>query len=225
MRRLRPRRTGAPGQPGSDAPAGPPAARRHARGPGRPARRVDRPWPRPFRSGRRCSRPSRSVARNGALDMTAGYALTRIQFCRAIGSFQAVKQGLAEILIQVESARPAVSAAAERVRPTMASSGHLLDSRADDHGGLRLGERADHPTARGSAAHGTTMRTSISSARSGQYPPDTAGAHGAAIAAAHLERTVSSRHQSCLSYHPAIAAIGPAEEKRCPISSSTSAAR
>lgn len=46
------------------------------------------------------------------LDMTAEYARSRVQFGRPIGGFQAVKQRLAEMLIQVESARSAVSAAA-----------------------------------------------------------------------------------------------------------------
>ncbi|HZE48612.1 MAG TPA: acyl-CoA dehydrogenase family protein [Jatrophihabitantaceae bacterium] len=46
------------------------------------------------------------------LDLTVEYAKTRIQFARPIGSFQAVKQRLAEMLIQVESARSAAYAAA-----------------------------------------------------------------------------------------------------------------
>jgi alkylation response protein AidB-like acyl-CoA dehydrogenase len=41
------------------------------------------------------------------LDLTVEYAKTRLQFGRAIGSFQAVKQRLAEMLVQVESARSA----------------------------------------------------------------------------------------------------------------------
>jgi acyl-CoA dehydrogenase len=45
------------------------------------------------------------------LDMTVDYAKSRIQFGRAIGSFQAVKQRLAEMLVQVESARSAALAA------------------------------------------------------------------------------------------------------------------
>ena len=45
------------------------------------------------------------------LDMTVEYAKTRIQFARPIGSFQAVKQTLAEMLVQVESARSAAYAA------------------------------------------------------------------------------------------------------------------
>jgi acyl-CoA dehydrogenase len=47
------------------------------------------------------------------LDMTVEYAKTRMQFGRAIGSFQAIKQKLAECLIYVESARSAAYAAAE----------------------------------------------------------------------------------------------------------------
>jgi len=47
------------------------------------------------------------------LDMTVDYAKTRIQFGRSIGSFQAVKQRLAEMLVQVESARSAAFAAAD----------------------------------------------------------------------------------------------------------------
>ena len=42
------------------------------------------------------------------LDMAVDYAKTRIQFGRPIGSFQAVKQRLADALVQVESARSAV---------------------------------------------------------------------------------------------------------------------
>ena len=44
--------------------------------------------------------------------MTVDYAKTRIQFGRPIGTFQAVKQRLAEMLVQVESARSAAVAAA-----------------------------------------------------------------------------------------------------------------
>ena len=47
------------------------------------------------------------------LDMTVEYAKTRIQFGRPIGSFQAVKQRVAEMLIGVESARSAAYAAAQ----------------------------------------------------------------------------------------------------------------
>ena len=46
------------------------------------------------------------------LDMTAEHARTRTQFGRPIGGFQAVKQRLAEMLIQVESARSAAAVAA-----------------------------------------------------------------------------------------------------------------
>ena len=46
------------------------------------------------------------------LDMVVGYAGQRIQFARPIGSFQAIKQRLADALVQIESARSAVQAAA-----------------------------------------------------------------------------------------------------------------
>jgi alkylation response protein AidB-like acyl-CoA dehydrogenase len=46
------------------------------------------------------------------LDMTVEFAKTRIQFGRPIGSFQAVKQRLADLLIRCESARSAATAAA-----------------------------------------------------------------------------------------------------------------
>ncbi|MCW2933511.1 MAG: acyl-CoA dehydrogenase protein [Actinomycetia bacterium] len=45
------------------------------------------------------------------LDMTVEYARARIQFGRAIGSFQAIKQRLAEMLILTESAKSAAYAA------------------------------------------------------------------------------------------------------------------
>jgi len=45
------------------------------------------------------------------LDLTVEYAKMRIQFGRSIGSFQAVKQRLAEMLVRVESARSAALAA------------------------------------------------------------------------------------------------------------------
>lgn len=46
------------------------------------------------------------------LDMAVEYAKTRIQFGRPIGAFQAIKQRLADMLIQVESGRSAAYAAA-----------------------------------------------------------------------------------------------------------------
>jgi alkylation response protein AidB-like acyl-CoA dehydrogenase len=49
------------------------------------------------------------------LDMTSEYARERVQFGRPIGSFQAIKQKLADLLIQVESARSAANAAVEAV--------------------------------------------------------------------------------------------------------------
>jgi acyl-CoA dehydrogenase len=57
------------------------------------------------------------------LDMTVDYARTRVQFGRPIGSFQIVKQKLADLLIRVESARSAAVAAA---RAAATSSPDLL---------------------------------------------------------------------------------------------------
>ena len=48
-----------------------------------------------------------------AFDMTVAYAKTRVQFGRPIGSFQAVKHRLADLLVLVESARSVSYAAAE----------------------------------------------------------------------------------------------------------------
>jgi len=43
-----------------------------------------------------------------ALDMAVGYAATRVQFGRAIGSFQAIKHRCADVLVSVESSRSVV---------------------------------------------------------------------------------------------------------------------
>lgn len=127
------------------------------------------------------------------LDLTAEYARTRIQFSRPIGSFQAVKQRLAEMLIQVESARSAVSAAAQAQTggdaefPAVASMAALTAMEAfawvsaqtiQLHGGIGFTWEHD--------AHLYFKR-----ARSGQHLLETAAAHVAAIAA-YLERTVRS---------------------------------
>jgi alkylation response protein AidB-like acyl-CoA dehydrogenase len=45
------------------------------------------------------------------LDMAVAYAKTRVQFGRPIGSFQAIKHKLADVLVEVESARSAAYAA------------------------------------------------------------------------------------------------------------------
>ncbi len=50
-----------------------------------------------------------------ALDMAVGYAKTRYQFGRPIGSFQAIKHRCADLLLEVESLRSAVGYAAAAV--------------------------------------------------------------------------------------------------------------
>jgi acyl-CoA dehydrogenase len=57
--------------------------------------------------------------------MAVDYAKTRIQFGRPIGSFQAVKQRLADALIQVESARSAVSFAVRSTGPDLAVNSRI----------------------------------------------------------------------------------------------------
>ncbi|MGM7698979.1 acyl-CoA dehydrogenase family protein [Microbacterium sp. A84] len=59
------------------------------------------------------------------LDMTVEYVKTRFQFGRAIGSFQAIKQRLADMLIQVESARSAAYAALRAVSDGDADSASI----------------------------------------------------------------------------------------------------
>jgi acyl-CoA dehydrogenase len=49
------------------------------------------------------------------LEMTVEFAKTRIQFGRPIGSFQAIKQKLADLLVRIESSRSAAAAAAKAV--------------------------------------------------------------------------------------------------------------
>ncbi|WP_211288556.1 acyl-CoA dehydrogenase family protein [Actinophytocola xinjiangensis] len=54
------------------------------------------------------------------LDLAVDYARTRVQFGRPIGSFQAIKQKLADALIQVETAHSAVYAAVRSSGPDLA---------------------------------------------------------------------------------------------------------
>ncbi|MEO5873759.1 MAG: acyl-CoA dehydrogenase family protein [Streptosporangiaceae bacterium] len=65
------------------------------------------------------------------LDSAVAYAKTRIQFGRPIGGFQAIKQKLADLLIQVESARSAAIAAAQAAADALAP-----EDAADRVGGL-----------------------------------------------------------------------------------------
>ncbi len=66
-----------------------------------------------------------------ALDMTVGYSKERVQFGRQIGSFQALKHRMADMLVKVESARSAswgatAAAAAYVEDPTPESEATLL---------------------------------------------------------------------------------------------------
>jgi acyl-CoA dehydrogenase len=66
------------------------------------------------------------------LDMTVEYAKTRIQFGRAIGSFQAVKQRLAEMLVLVESAKSAAYAALAAAAVAGVSAGGVSAETSED---------------------------------------------------------------------------------------------
>ena len=83
------------------------------------------------------------------LDMTVDYAKSRIQFGRAIGSFQAVKQRLAEMLVQVESARSAAQAAATAAAAGDAELEHVAAIAA-----LTCGEAYTWVTAQSVQLHG-----------------------------------------------------------------------
>ena len=99
--------------------------RPHAQGRPSPVRRRARPVDRNRRRrgcGTGARRPTSRIvalaaeqvgAAQRCLDMAVGYAKERIQFGRAIGSFQAVKHRCADMLVLVEGARSAAVHAAE----------------------------------------------------------------------------------------------------------------
>ncbi|HEY4457601.1 MAG TPA: acyl-CoA dehydrogenase family protein [Pseudonocardiaceae bacterium] len=71
----------------------------------------------------------------GALDLAVRYAKQRVQFGRAIGSFQAVKHLLAESLVKVDLARAAVLVAALSLADDDVSSAKVLADAAATEGG------------------------------------------------------------------------------------------
>jgi acyl-CoA dehydrogenase len=83
------------------------------------------------------------------LDMTVEYAKTRIQFGRAIGSFQAVKQRLAEMLVRTESAKSAAYAAVEAAAKGADDLEHVAAIAA-----LTAGEAYAYVTAQAVQLHG-----------------------------------------------------------------------
>ncbi|MFF9842824.1 acyl-CoA dehydrogenase family protein [Streptomyces sp. NPDC013740] len=87
-------------------------------------------------------------AARAALDRTVGYVGTREQFGRPVGSFQAVKHRLADLLVQVESARSLAFCAAlddaepEAGAPALAQALEALRAAAAEtvqlHGGIGI---------------------------------------------------------------------------------------
>ena len=84
--------------------------------PGEPLGRRDRR--RELRRGRRACSPRRSASGwpTGCTELAVAYAKEREQFDRPIGSFQAVKHLLADMVVRTEVARAAVYAAGARAR-------------------------------------------------------------------------------------------------------------
>jgi len=83
------------------------------------------------------------------LDMTVEYAKARIQFGRAIGSFQAMKQRLAEMLIRTESAKSAAYAALAAAAGNAEDLEHVAAVAA-----LTAGEAYEYVTAQTVQLHG-----------------------------------------------------------------------
>jgi alkylation response protein AidB-like acyl-CoA dehydrogenase len=64
------------------------------------------------------------------LDLTVEYAKSRVQFGRAIGSFQALKHRMADLYVAVSAARAVVAAACDDPTPTNAATARLAATEA-----------------------------------------------------------------------------------------------
>ena len=101
-------------RPGRSIRCTPVAARRAA---ARPARRSTSTRPTASSRRARCSPPRSSSAwPTGCTELAVAYAKERVQFDRPIGSFQAIKHLLADMLVRTEVARAAVYARGARAR-------------------------------------------------------------------------------------------------------------
>ncbi|OBB88767.1 acyl-CoA dehydrogenase family protein [Mycolicibacterium peregrinum] len=69
-------------------------------------------------------------AASRCLDLTVAYTKDRVQFGRAIGSFQALKHRMADLYVKVSSARAVVNAAIADPSPTTASLARYFASEA-----------------------------------------------------------------------------------------------
>jgi alkylation response protein AidB-like acyl-CoA dehydrogenase len=100
-----------------------------------------------------------------ALEITVGYAKTRVQFGRPIGSFQALQHRMADMYVSVESARSLWMEAAREPDQAMAAAAMAYCSRAlrsvaaemiQMHGAI--GVTWEHPAHRYlKRAHGASM--------------------------------------------------------------------
>ena len=118
------------------------------------------------------------------LDLGVAYAKERVQFGRPIGSFQAIKHRLAEMLVRVESARSAAYYAGwrrgARKRGARAGLASLAKAYCSEAYFACAAESASRCTA-ASASPGSTTSTSTSSARA-------PARHSSATPAWHRER-------------------------------------
>jgi alkylation response protein AidB-like acyl-CoA dehydrogenase len=84
-------------------------------------------WAGLFDIGRTLLAAEMTAVAQACLDMSVEYAKRRVQFNRAIGSFQAIKHGCAEMAVEIDAAQAAADWAV-----MLAAAG----DRAADHGGL-----------------------------------------------------------------------------------------
>ena len=109
------------------------------------------------RSRRRSPRHSRSARLQRGLDMTVAYSKERVQFGRPIGSFQALKHRMADMLVLVEASRSASWGATAPLRRTSTDP-------TDRRGALRREPRWPGPTAPTRSTTSPARRSSCTAA-------------------------------------------------------------
>lgn len=102
------------------------------------------PWPQAVAAGRIALACELVGASRRALDLALEHARTRIQFGKAVGSFQAVRHRLVDALVAIEGADAATVAACESVSsitPGVVSDTHAAMAKALAGHGARLAAR------------------------------------------------------------------------------------